>query len=80
VLQTGSATTESENAGLLHAYLVTSPDASSVSTSSVRDRKENMSLCSQNTHRKCFYYELYITKWTSTTVYPYTPEIDGGVP
>jgi hypothetical protein len=32
-LQTGSATTESENAGLLHTYLATSPEPSSVSTS-----------------------------------------------
>ena len=70
VLQTGSATTQSENAGLLLAYLVTSPEASSVSTSSVRDRKENMSFCSQNTHRKWFYYEMYITKWTSTRCIP----------
>ena len=39
-LQTGSATTESENAGLLHTYLATSPEPRSVSTSSVRDRKD----------------------------------------
>jgi hypothetical protein len=24
-------------------------------------------------------YELFITKWTSITVYPRTPEVDGGV-
>jgi hypothetical protein len=39
-LQTGSATTESENAGLLYTYLAISPEPSSVSTSSVRDRKD----------------------------------------
>jgi hypothetical protein len=39
-LQTGSGTTESENGGLLHTYLATSPESSSVSTSSVRDRND----------------------------------------
>ena len=76
MLQTGSATTESENAGLLHTYLGTTPEPSSVSTSSVRDRTDkSVFFFSQSTHRKCF-----ITKWTPTTVYPRTPEIDGGVP
>jgi hypothetical protein len=75
MLQIGSATTESENTGLLHTYLATFPEPSSASTSSVRDRKDKYFFCSQSTHRKCF-----ITKWTSTTVYFRTPEIDGGVP
>ena len=40
MLQTGSATTESENAGLLHTYLGTTRKPSSASTSSVRDRTD----------------------------------------
>jgi hypothetical protein len=53
-LQTGSATTESENPWLLHTYLATSAEPSSVSTSSVRDRKDKYVFCPQSTHRKCF--------------------------
>ena len=53
-LQTGFATNEFENAELLHTYLATSPGPSSVSTSSVRDRKDKSVFCSQSTHGKCF--------------------------
>ena len=72
--QTGSAT-----AGLLHTYPgISSLEPSSVSTSSVIDR----------TDQPCFFLkattennicELFITKWTSITVYLRTPEIDSGV-
>jgi hypothetical protein len=79
-LQTGFATTESENAALLHTYLATSPGPRSVSTSSVRDRKDKPVFLFSKYPWKMFYYELFITKWTTTTVYPRTPEMDGGVP
>jgi hypothetical protein len=79
-LQTGSATTESENPWLLHSYLATSPEPSSVSTSSGRDRKDKYVFLFSKHPPKMFYYELFITKWTSTIVYPRTPEIDGGLP
>jgi hypothetical protein len=50
-LQTGSATTESENSGLLHTYPgISSPEPSSVSTSSVVDRTDQLFFCSQSTH------------------------------
>jgi hypothetical protein len=38
--ETSACATESENAGLLHTNLATSPEPSSGSTSSVRDRKD----------------------------------------
>ena len=71
MLQTGSATTESENAGLLHTYpWISSPELSSVSTSAVVDiTDQHFFVLKAPTENDI--YELFITKWT--------PEVDGGV-
>jgi hypothetical protein len=72
-LQIGSATTESKNAGLLHTYPeISSPEPSSVSTSSVIDRQDQLAFYSQSTHWKWYLWIDYYKMDIDHRVSPFT--------